>query len=278
MWNLYIMQLKKISRQKSFRITYCLILALAVFNVFSNLRYFAGYDSSKIPHPSTLSMISTESTLISIFIRLFPFILVIPAAYTYLSDFESRSINFIQARSSKGVYCASLILAVLTMTFLCFFVPFLLELALLLIAIPSNGTVLSIVENHYSESWGLWMKNLPFKEILGISRNLYIVFHMFLVSLTAAIFGLVIAALSTFRIRFKVFLLLPIYLFLFFTEQFGNLLSSRISTTYYHYVFAYVPYYSRPKLSFIAFFLVMMLSLLFSIVIFYRRSKQDTLV
>lgn len=278
MLNQLRVQISAISQRKSYQFSFLVVFMLCMYNYLLNLQQFNGFEVTNIPHPTALLSYSATSHVANYLVQLFPFLLVIPAAFTYMTDDKTKSIYLHQIRGGRRNYYASLALAVFIMTFLCFFIPFMLELLLSLIAFPTDSIITDAGEQYYSQAWELRVNNYLYGNILGMSKIAYAVFHAVIYSATAAILALLLTAISTFRIHFKVMLFLPVYLLLFFTNQAGEQLNTPVNSKYYNYIYAYIPSSHEGTRYPLAFFIILIVLLLISLSVSYLRSREDSLV
>ena len=270
------MQVKNIVSKKAFFISAVLIILMCMGNFVFNISKYNGMVDQLVPHPSALTLLSTGSEYVNLVVRLFPFIVIVPASFTYLRDYNSRAVNLIQARSGSKLYFITLALAIFVMTFLIFIIPLTLELLISLIAFPAYSSTISEYDIYYSAGWLDTVQRLPYKSLLDFSRTLYGFLYIFNFSLAASVFAVSVAALSTYKIKFSVLLFLPVYLFLFFLGLIGNRFG--LIAHYHNYIFAYDYTIPDGKRHTLFFYMVLVIVLVLSLLRFKQCQKKDTLV
>ena len=155
-------------------------------------------------------LVATDNPLGFYFMQLFPFLAVIPASFVLLENRETRYEIYICSRIGKQRYHFSATISAALTTFVVFFLPFLLEIALNVLAFPLQAfgdpsnlscydpLYLKIVSRYF---WPSLYVKMPY---------LYAVLNVVVVSLTSAVIGLLPFAIGGFlKGKYKLVLFLP---------------------------------------------------------------------
>ena len=182
--------------------------------------------------------------------QLFPFLAVIPASFVLLENRETRYEIYICSRIGKQRYHFSATISAALTTFVVFFLPFLLEIALNVLAFPLQAfgdpsnlscydpLYLKIVSRYF---WPSLYVKMPY---------LYAVLNVVVVSLTSAVIGLLPFAIGGFlKGKYKLVLFLPTYLLFYVLQIWGGSVPGEFSTSYFDYLsFCLLLYYIPPSL------------------------------
>ncbi len=235
MVNVLKMQLNVIFSRKSTIVMYILMCGLVIANFLGNVSTYAGYNYWNMYHPMRLVFLGDYSLLGFSFIQYYPFLVVIPAAFTYFSDKNSKELLFIQTRTDKKNYYIGTMIAIFITTFIVFTVPQLLELGLNSITFPldalgeqSNQGLFENVDliQHYL-FYELWILNPYLYTFVMI-----ILFGV--VSGCLACFASVFSMLGF--LKFRVLIFIPVYVLLYGISMLKELLSLDFETNYYFYL------------------------------------------
>ena len=72
-----------IFKQRLYIIGFFIIFTFVLVNYFNNIKIYNGYDVSQMIHPTKLSLLNTYGKIGFYFMQYFPFILVIPASFSF---------------------------------------------------------------------------------------------------------------------------------------------------------------------------------------------------
>ncbi len=134
------MQTVVLSQKRGMMIMYFVMLALVMVNYCGNLIQYYGKDIMAMYHPMKLLTLNDYGPYGFYLMQYLPLLVVVPAAFSYMSDRDSREIVFIQSKVGKANYYRGKYISVFLATFLVFTVPFLIEIVLNCIAFPLSAT------------------------------------------------------------------------------------------------------------------------------------------
>jgi len=106
------MQMAVLLKRKSAIIMYFIFLLLVLKNYFGNIIKCYGKDSIiEMYHPMKLISLAEFSSVGFYFMQYFPLLVVIPAAFSFISDRNTSSFVFMQSRvGKKTIILANLLL------------------------------------------------------------------------------------------------------------------------------------------------------------------------
>ncbi len=237
MWNAVKMQMQVLLSRKSTLFSYFFMHVLVFANFIMNIKAYYGYDVSQMYNANKILLLADGSSIVGYYFMLFyPFFLVLPAAFSYMADAQSREIVFIQARSARRVYYIGKAAAVFLVTFLVFVIPLLLELVLNAAAFPNamgdpyHNDVFTPSYNEVIQRWffwKLWVKN----------QYAYIVLWCICFGAISGILAVFAMAVSTFRwFKFKIFIFIPVYAFFWILAALGQFCGIEVSAYYADYL------------------------------------------
>lgn len=229
MWRCAKMQMSVLMKRKSAVIVYFLLLIIVMNNYFSNLNQYFGWDVSEMYHPVKILFLATYSRYHVSFLQYFPLLVVIPAAFCFLNDRNTRELIFIQSRVGSKNYYFGTAIAVFLVTMAVFSIPFLIEIPLNYFVYPTKAigepSNVALYEDVYISS----VKNYFFSTFYAYYPYLYSVFCILIFGAVAGILAVFAYTISTFAfVKFKIIVFLPVYVLL----QCLNL----IEINYIHYL------------------------------------------
>lgn len=223
--------------RKSTIFMYFLMFLLVFANFIMNVIEYHGYDISGMYNSTKISFLSDYTFLGYYFIQYYPFLVVIPAAFSYLSDVNSKEIVFMQTRIDKRKYYISKLVATFIVTFIIFTFPLILEQIINYIAFPIDAmgdpSNMDIFDQVYNEI----IRSYLFATLWTKSSYLYAIFFIILfgvVSGLLASFALAVSMCGFFK--FKILVFVPVYVLLYLVNTMGRLLKLDFNTDYYSYL------------------------------------------
>lgn len=211
-------QTRFLLRRRGAVATFLLLLALVLLNFTNNVLDFRGSDLLSMYHPMKLLSLSYNRTNWNAdsalrLIQLFPLLVSLPAGLSLAAEQQSGEEVLLASRLGRRAYLFSRYLAAFLVTALVFALPFLIEIALNCISFPlqAEGDFMNYsiynVELHISEA----AYQLPW--LYQLSPYLYAVVFTLYFGAAAGVFGGLTLALSAlWRVRFRVLLLLPVFI------------------------------------------------------------------
>ncbi len=216
------MQIKVLFQRKGVYITSLIILLLVIQNFLDNVFSLAYQDVIHMCAPYKLLMLSDMGKNFLLFL-LYPFLIVLPAAFSYMDDTNNRETNFICSRVGVKNYYLGKLAAVFVVTFVAVIIPLLMDYFLNVVSFPLGAT---------GDKYNIDYYQPVSRERIG---NYFLVgiyvkapyFHAFISTLffgvCSGIFGCFAAAVSFLRVRYKVFLFLPFFILYNISLRLGNM-------------------------------------------------------
>ena len=221
---------------------WCLLL-LVMINYCCNVLHFGGQEVIDVVFPMKMLLISynrvyynADNTLI--FIQLFPILVVLPAGFSLSKEQGNGQEALMISRIGRKRYYTSRICSAFLTTALVMGVPIFIEFFLNIIAFPINAA------GDFS-NWGLYddvyiksVNNYLLTSIYIKHPYIYTILGLFAYSVFSGILGAFASAISGFvRVKYKVFLFLPIYLLLQISGIISELFSGiNYSTKWHDYI------------------------------------------
>lgn len=216
-WN----HVKFLLGKTSSKITFFVLFLVMLLNFVLNVLYFRGYDVIEMYHPMNILSLSYDRTSLNadaalLLIQLLPLLVGWPAGLALAADRGLGADTMLVARLGRKLYVTSKLTAVFIATAIVFSVPFLLEIVLNCLSFPLTATGnlagIDVFDSDYAEMLGNYL--CPW--LYRFSPYLAAVLGTIGFGLFAGLLACVTASLSLFvRIRFRVFLLLPVFILLY---------------------------------------------------------------
>lgn len=268
------MQLRVIWERKVATTMFVILLALVLLNYFNNVFTYKGTDIVDMYHPMKLLTLTYYSGYSYYLMQYFPLIVVIPAAFSLYADKVSKQIIFIQSRIGARNYYLGKLIVVFVVTCFVFSVPFLIEIILNMIAFPTSATGNTF--NYDEFQFFDLIKQYFLTDFYIFSPFWYSVFFTLVFGVFSGILVMLTVAISTFPIKFKVLLFLPVFLFLNLLYYFKNLFPE-IETSHFFYLTLFNPHInSTGSLLFLS--SIVFITLTVSIAIISYRVRKDLLL
>lgn len=260
-------------KKYGFKYMFLGMMVLVFIRYFLNLYMYYGWDVSSLYHPmKTLTLADNSGILKTYFFQCYPFLVILPAAFSYFSDKKTGEINFLQARLGKRSYYTGKTIAVFLTTFFVFSVPFLIEALLNRLVYPAGAIGDPTNFNMYEVSYLESVSNYFLPELYGFSVGLYAVVFILMFGLFSGILSMFCLAISMLRIKYKILLFIPVFVFLDVLAMFGEHILG--DNTSYNYFFFLSLFHGTHKNGWV--FIEIMLALtVFSIVTIGVRSRED---
>lgn len=219
MKNAICTQLNITIHKKGFQAIFILMLLYALFVSLSYGYSQMGKDVSQLYHPAMLSALNADSEYIWFFIKLYPFLAVVPGGFLLFSDRSVGMSELFLARCSRLKYYGAKLCAAFLAAFFVFTVPFLLELLVNLVMLPQGAVGAMTNWETYSETYFIYADDFLLRGLFY--QNIYI-YHIVCVFLTGIFSGCVsvfLVGISTLSFKYRAFLLLPFYVVVYLTEM-----------------------------------------------------------
>lgn len=273
------MQITTLFRKKSVIITYFLFLALVLWNYLNNIIQYHAYDIMQMFHPLKIVFLSDWSALSFYFAQCYPLIVIIPVAFSYLNDKNSKELIFIQSRVGKRNYFIGRFVSAFVVTFFVFTIPLLLEVVLNCISFPLSATGDPSNYTLYSSNYQELVGQYIFRDLWISHEYLYVIFLIFIFGLLSSTLATFALACSTFSfVKYKIFVFIPVYFLLYIVEIIGEWLQAKgyiqFSTNYFYYLRLFsTPY--KSGFAYLCFIFIILLAT--SIIVIYKIRKDEIL-
>lgn len=260
-------------RQSGFVLSMTLMMLFSIGTFIFNALQFKNLDTSQIIGATNLLATSARSVFIGYFEMLFPFIVIMPFCFNYMTDNNQNNIYIISVRGSKTSYYLSSWIVAFIGGFIIIFIPLLLNFLLNISTFPLNSLLDDTNINTYSASHiEDYLSNYLF-------ANLYVknpIVHNLLFILIPSIFAgnvcVFVYAISFFIKRFKLLLFLPFY----WVHYVLSAMESKLNINVYY--FKYITELEIVDRKSPVFFLILNLVMLgSSIIILAWKIKSDEL-
>lgn len=226
-------QIKFALQQNATIITFYVLLSIVLLNFVENVLCFQGWDVVEMYHPAKLLALSYNriyfhADITLLLVQIYPFLVVCPAGFILISE-KSRNADYLLiTRIGSTKYYLSQIITGFFVTMIIFTVPFLIELFLNYLSFPVDATGDFTNLSQYDPIYIEMTEHYIFSELFNLNPFLYALFGILLFGFFSGIMGMITIALSAvITFRYKVFLFLPVFIFLnatlYVPEIFGKL-------------------------------------------------------
>ena len=266
------MQIKVLSESKLTLLTFFVLFAWVLLNFLTNVFTYHGRDVLAMYHPMKILSLTWSGSYNFYFRQYFPLLVILPAGFAYVSDRSSKSIAFILSRVGAKNYYLGKFIAVFIVTFTVFTIPFLIEVILNCLAFPLHAIGDPSNVGTYDASYQGWVKSYLVYKLYVFSPYIYAVLFIAMVGTISGSLAVFTVAVSTFSfMKFRIFLFLPVYSFLYILAYLRDWLHLKVSTNYFYYLSMFE---SGPKSGFGVIFITVFL-LCTSLFIFLYKEWKD---
>ena len=237
MVNVIRMQMHVMFSRKSTICMYFVMYILMLINFFGNVIQYYEYDIWNMYHPMKLVFLGENSSLGFYFMQYYPFLVVMPAGFSYFTDKNSGELIFIETRTSKKNYYLGTMIATFATTFMIFTFPLFIEMILNCIAFPMEAlgdqSNVQMFEPIYTEM----IQGYLFSELWLFNPYIYTFAMIALFGVVSGILACFAAVVSMFGIsKFKILLFVPVYALLYLLRIFKKSLNLEFTTNYFFYL------------------------------------------
>lgn len=268
-------QFRLMARRKSAMITFYVVLAFVLVNYLTNVVTYQGSEILEMVHPMQLLLLSDESGAYSLlFIQLYPLLVVLPAGFSFALDRDVDETVFYLTRVGSKDYYRGKLIAAFSITFLVLTLPLLLEIVLNCLSFPLDATGNLDNWSVYDENYIADVQTYLWSGLFLHPPYLYAALGTLLFGLVPGVLGVFTVALSTFPIRYKIYLFLPAWILLYGVGLLGQLLPFVTVDTGYT---IYLQLYDAGPKSEVGYLLLVGILALFSVGTLLWRSREDWL-
>lgn len=217
------MQFFVMINKKEFKLAYSVALGWALYCYLYEVSEQAGKDLVSYWDASQFYCGSSLHPLWYYFTFLFPILVVLPYATSYLTERANGSSILLISKMGVKQYFLSKIVVCFIGSFLIIMIPFLINYIFCQVTFPHTNNAMfayygvegydGILTGTY---YGLRVQNIeiPFLKLYLNHPTLYYILYIFLLSLLSGIFGVIILCFSLLIRKGKIFLFLPLFLLL----------------------------------------------------------------
>lgn len=212
--------LRRYLSSQAAQILFLALMAASLVHFLWNAYRYAGWDVVSMVMPAKLLLLSYHTVnyyadIIMALIQLYPVLVVIPAGFLYLREQQSGSYVYLSARIGYGAYLSHHVAAAFCSTVIVFTVPFLFELLLTYIAFPHEAVRNLTGQKGLDPYYVALERGYYLSAIYRTSPCLYAAVATVLFGAFSGVLAAFTVALSfVFRFRFKILLMLPVFLLL----------------------------------------------------------------
>ena len=262
-------------KRKSTIIMYFFMLFLVLYNFFKNIITYYGFDIMRLFHPMKVGIMSDYNAIGFYFTEFYPLLVIIPAAFSFLIDRNSKEFVFIQSRVGKRNYYWGKLISVFLITFLVFTIPLFIEFILNCVAFPLSATGDPTAASLYDLGYIDSVRRYFFSSLYIFSPYLYNLFFIIVFGTFSGILATFVTAISTFKfMKFRIMIFIPVYMLLYIFTVIGTTFKGISFSTNY---FNYLRMYNGVNKSGLAYFVFMITALDLSFLIMTLKSRRDNL-
>lgn len=292
MVNYFKSQLSITIKSLGFLTAFSINLILCLYNTIYMAWQCRNYDESMIPSSSEMFILRSAAPANSVLKLLYIFILVFPFGFYVYKNTKANIHPILIVRSTlKKHYCSSAFCA-FTSAFLCFFLPFIINMLINAIVFPLDGTLLSgaseFTYNHTAAITGdnvfqnTIQKGEPFVELYIKSPVLYNLLYSFIFSTFCGILSVFVHSLSYFIKAMPIIMFLPLYLITFIQGKIDNVnMSHDADVLYVNYKISdYIminTFYGKSSLYFSTFVISIILISIVLLMISYKIERDGNM-
>lgn len=246
-------QIRSMLRQRGAILTFCLLLTLAMTTYIDNILEFRSLDVLSMYHPMKILTLSYNraifnGSIMTLNVMLFPLLVCVPAGLSLAKEQQTGEDVLLAARLGNRVYLWSKLLAVITVTWIVFSLPFLIELLLNCIAFPLQASGDLWNQNVYGTERATRFQYIFFRDFSLHFPYLYAVVGTLLFGLAAGLLAGFTTALSALvRVKYRVFLILPVFLLLYGTDLLSLTLENRYGCAAFRWHYYLFFFQDEPK-------------------------------
>lgn len=267
-----VSQIRTLLSKKTTIAVYFILFGMVIINYIDNVLTYRGYDLLQMYHPMELVLLTGDNFGSYYILQFFTFLVVLAGGWSYFDDHSSGIEIFLMTRMGANRYYIGKVISVFLATGFVFFIPFILEVVLNMIAFPLDATgnlgnltiYDAVLEKEKSKM--LW------SGLYDSSRYLYAIVRALQVGITAGILGAFTVSISFLKIfKFRVFLFLPSYILTSLLFYIGMIVKVDFNTEFT----AYLKYYDSTNKSVLFYIGVLCLLMLCTSLFTLLTARKD---
>lgn len=238
-----IAQTKLILKRKEAICVFYILFIMVLTNFIKNVSDFQGFYIPEMYHPMRLLLLSYDRTNWNagntiLLIQVYPLLVACAAGFSLAGEYQRGTQVFLVSRLGNRSYHVSKYLSVFLATMIVFTVPFLLEIVLNCVSFPLSATGNLANWSVYSTNYRDAMEHYFMKELYLYSPYLYAVAGTLFFGAVSGLLGVFTAAVSSLiKVKYTVFLFLPVFVGLYLSSSLGNKLPKELpSIVWYDYL------------------------------------------
>lgn len=219
------------------------LFTMVIVNFIGNVLYFQGRDIVRMYQPMKLLLLSYNRTNLNgtnmlLLIQLYPLLVVCPAGFSLAKEYQLGIQVFMASRLGNFTYQISKLLSVFLTTMIVFAVPFLLEIFLNCMSFPLSATGDLSNLSFYDSAYVGGINNYFMNSIYLYSPVLYAVKGTLFFGVVSGLLSVFTVAVSSLiKVKYNVFLFLPVFIVLNMSTILSNKFSAGIhNIKWYDYV------------------------------------------
>lgn len=207
-------------RKREFKVGMLISLSYTCFAFFRAIKMNWGIDASEMWDATQNLCYGVGNPSYSMLIFLFPFLIVIPYASSYIDDYRNQLLPVYATRSSRTKYYVSKLIACFVGTSLVIAIPFLINFLLTNLFFPHSRCLLpggypdGVFCQNVLGIGTAYKSNYPVMSFLGLfldNQILYSLLYLVIISFFAGWMGTFVLGLSFVWRYSKLFLFLPVF-------------------------------------------------------------------
>lgn len=236
-----IKQTSFLLKQKESLLTMSILFLLVTVNYLGNIFEFCGMDISQMYQPMKLLTLSYNRVNFNanhtlLFTMLYPFLVVLPAGFSYIKERQTKEEIFLIARMGKNRYLCGKLLGAFFTTSIVFTIPFMAEIAANALSFPMSAQGDLSNFSIYSSEYANMVHNYLGYPFFLSSPVLYVVLGTVFFGMMSGLFAMFVVSLSfAISVRYRAVLLLPVFLMLNCTIYFDKIREG-FTTSWYEYL------------------------------------------
>jgi len=242
-WKATVSQTISMLKRKEAVGVFYVLSAMVLMNFIGNVLYFQGRDLAEMCQPMRLLLLSYDMTNLNatnmmLFILVYPLLVVCPAGFSLARERQLGINVYSASRLGNPVYQISKYLSAFLTTMIVFTAPFLLEIILNCVSFPLAATNNLVGWSIYDSDYWDTVNRYIMKDLYLFSPYLYAVAGTLIFGGVSGLLGtLTVAVSSLVKIKYNVFLFLPVFVALnLSTTLAARLPRDGVSIRWYDYI------------------------------------------
>lgn len=222
---LFIAQIKLMQNKIGYILAFSVVFILCLYSTLQSAISASELSSMNAPTSAFVFILRSNANGNELLRQLYVFILIFPFCFISAKNSKLGIDNIIISKTSTRKYTYTNVLTAFVGSFMCFFVPFIIQLVINKIVFPPNLEPQLLYGYSGAELTGdnvfanTVQKGVPFISLYIKHPNLYNLLYAFIFSSFCGILAMLVQAISNFIKRFSIVLFLPIYLITFIQSR-----------------------------------------------------------